>query len=254
MSVDRCLAIWYPVKFRSIRTKCRVRLLITLIWLLALLLMLPLLIVNKTQSQEVFANFRIITCVEHWGDITRRRVYDFFLLFIICLIPAQIVFVAYFLMGKRLWVTDSTLKDEEPPNASGDKSLRISQRRSVNSIKLVRRRTAKMCMVVSVVFVVCWLPYYTVNIHLDFRNDEQLLDSVYWGLFVGHLHCITNPILYCFLHKTFRTGAKRILPCWKRQGNGSMRSKSSKSSKLNRTRNDSVTTVLSFYSRRFYFR
>lgn len=214
MSVDRCLAILYPLKFRNIRTERNVRTLIAVIWLVAGLLMVPLLIVNKTKSQEIFTNFRIITCAEHWGDISQRMAYDFSLLFIVCLIPAQIVFVSYLLMGKRLWVTDSRLKDEDCPKVSGTK---FSTRGSINTVKASRRRTAKMCMVVSIVFVVCWLPYYVVNIHLDFKGDGKLLDVVYWGLFIGHLHCITNPILYCFMHKSFRYGAKKILPCLKAQ-------------------------------------
>ena len=215
MSVDRCLAILYPLKFRSIRTERNVRTLIAVIWLLAAVLMVPLLIVNKTQSQEIFAMFELITCSEHWGDISQRMAYDFILLFIVCLIPALIVFVSYILMGKRLWVTDSRLKEKDSPKVVGSK---FSTRGSMTAVKATRRRTAKMCMVVSIVFVICWLPYYIVNIYLNFKNDGELLNVVYWVLFVGHLHCITNPILYCFMHKSFRYGAKKILPCWKPQG------------------------------------
>lgn len=217
MSVDRCLAILYPVKFRSHRTKRKVRIMIAVIWLLAVFLMSPLLVVNKTKSQEIIGNFQIITCAEHWGDLSHRMAYDFCLLFIVCLIPAQIVFVAYLLMGKRLWVTDTRLKEEEPPRASG---VKFSYRGSIQAVKASRRRTAKMCMVVSIVFVVCWLPYYIVNIHLNFEKDGELLDIVYWGLFIGHLHCITNPILYCFMHKSFRYGAKKILLCCSSSDNG----------------------------------
>lgn len=211
MSLDRCLAILHPVKFRNVRTKRNVRTLIAVIWVTASLLIMPLLFVNKTKSQEIFNSFKITTCAEHWESVTQRRSYDFSLLFIVCLIPAQIVFVSYLLMGKRLWVTDARLT----ANGSTKPAARASQRNTTDAVRATRRRTAKMCIVVSVVFVVCWLPYYTVNIYLDFKRDEGLLDIVYWGLFVGHLHCITNPILYCFMHKTFRYCVKRMLPCWK---------------------------------------
>lgn len=212
MSLDRCLAILYPVKFRNVRTKRNVRTLITIIWILAALLIVPLLFVNKTKSQEIFNNFKITTCAEDWKYVAQRRSYDFSLLFIVCLIPAQIVFISYLLMGKRLWVTDSRLT----ANGSSNKiNNRTSQNKAFDGVRATRRRTAKMCIVVSVVFVVCWLPYYTVNIYLDFKRDEELVDIVYWGLFIGHLHCITNPILYCFMHKTFRYCVKRMLPCWK---------------------------------------
>lgn len=215
MSLDRCLAILYPVKFRNLRTKRNVRTLIAIIWVTSILLMIPLLIVNKTTSQEIFTNFKVTTCAEDWKDVTQRRAYDFSLLFIICLIPAQIVFVSYLLMGKRLWVTDSRLDANNENNKNKDAHNRSSSKGSFNQIRASRRRMAKMCIIVSVIFVVCWLPYYTANIYLDFKKDHYALDIVYWGLLIGHLHCLTNPILYCFMHKTFRYCVKRMLPCWK---------------------------------------
>jgi len=207
MSLDRCLAILYPVKFRNVRTKRNVRTLIAVIWITASLLIMPLLFVNKTKSQEFLTNFKITTCAEDWESVTQRRSYDFSLLLIVCLIPAQVVIFSYLFMGKRLWVTDTRLSAK----ATSTRSLHGA---TFDSVRATRKRTAKMCNVVSVVFVVCWLPYYTVNIYLDFKRDQELVEIVYLGLFVGHLHCITNPILYCFMHKTFRYCVKRMLPCW----------------------------------------
>lgn len=217
MSLDRCLAIRHPVKFRNMRTKRNVRTLIALIWLTSLLLMIPLLIVNKTKFEVIFVNFKVITCAEAWQSIVQRRAYDFTLLFIVCLIPAQIVFVSYLLMGKRLWVNDTRLEangDSGKRKQTNRCSTKGSLKGSLNQIRASRRRTAKMCIVVSIVFVVCWLPYYTVNIYLDFKRDKDALDIAYWWLLIGHIHCLTNPILYCFMHKTFRYCVKRMLPCW----------------------------------------
>ena len=116
-------------------------------------------------------------------------------------------------MGKRLWSTDRQLKGSEETKFIHTGSR--SEKNGTDPIRANRRRIAKMCIVVSVVFVVCWLPYYTVNIYLDFKRDKEAVDIVYWGLLVGHLHCLTNPILYCFMHKTFRHCVMRLLPCWK---------------------------------------
>lgn len=217
MSLDRCLAILHPVKFRNLRTKRNVRTLLAVIWFTSALLMIPLLIVNKTKSQKIFTNFMLITCTEAWDSVVQRRAYDFSLLFIICLGPAQIVFVSYVLMGKRLWSTDSRLDAHCENKKDSSRARSGSVKGSFNAIRASRRKTAKMCIVVSVVFVICWLPYYTVNIYLDFKRDHDALDIVYWGLLIGHLHCITNPILYCFMHKAFRYCVKRMLPCWRNE-------------------------------------
>ncbi|KAL4236014.1 hypothetical protein ACF0H5_004401 [Mactra antiquata] len=223
MSLDRCLAILHPVKFRNLRTKRNVRTLLAVIWFTSALLMIPLLIVNKTKSEEIFTNFKLITCTEAWDSVVQRRAYDFSLLFIVCLGPAQIVFVSYVLMGKRLWSTDSRLDAQCDSKTTNNRTNRRgrsksgSEKGSFHAIRASRRKTAKMCIVVSVVFVLCWLPYYTVNIYLDFKRDQDAVDIVYWSLLIGHLHCITNPILYCFMHKTFRYCVKRMLPCWRNE-------------------------------------
>lgn len=216
MSLDRCLAILQPMKFRKYRTTRHARLLILFVWLTGMLLMIPLLFVNQTQTTVVLEVMEITltTCAEDWSSLTQRRAYDLSLLCIICILPAQIVFVSYLLMGKRLWVTDSALKDSQSEMAVHSGSC-SEKNGGTDAIRANRRHVAKMCIVVSVVFVVCWLPYYTVNIYLDFKRDKVVANIVHWGLLIGHLHCITNPILYCFMHKTFRHCVRRLLPCTK---------------------------------------
>ena len=119
-------------------------------------------------------------------------------------------------MGKRLWVSDAQLRGNGSDDTKFIHTGSGSEKRGRDPIRSSRRRTAKMCIVVSVVFVVCWLPYYSVHIYLDFKRDFEAVDIVYYvSLLIGHLHCITNPILYCFMHKAFRHCVMRMLPCWK---------------------------------------
>ena len=214
MSLDRCLAILHPMKFRKFRSTRHARLLVLFVWLTGMLLMLPLLFVNQTKTTVIMEGMDITSCTEAWSSLPQRRAYDFSLLLIVCVIPAQIVFASYLLMGKRLWVTDSTLKASEETRSIHSGSC-SEKNGGTDTVRANRRRIAKMCIVVSVVFVVCWLPYYTVNIYLDFKRDNVAADIVHWGLLIGHLHCITNPILYCFMHKTFRHCVKRLLSCSK---------------------------------------
>ena len=216
MSLDRCMAILHPMKFRKYRTTKHVRLLVLFVWITGMLLMIPLLFVNQTKTTVIMdaMDITLTSCTEAWSSLTQRRAYDFSLLFIVCILPAQIVFASYLLMGKRLWVTDATLKASEHSGSIHSGSC-SEKNGGTDAVRANRRRIAKMCIVVSVVFVVCWLPYYTVNIYLDFKRDTVAADIVHWGLLIGHLHCITNPILYCFMHKTFRHCVWRLMPCSK---------------------------------------
>ena len=53
--------------------------------------------------------------------------------------------------------------------------------------------------------------------YLDFKCDNVVADIVHRGLLIGHLLCITNHILFCFMHITFRHCIRRLLTCFNRR-------------------------------------
>ncbi|KAK3612002.1 hypothetical protein CHS0354_011662 [Potamilus streckersoni] len=165
---------------------------------------------------EIFVGEVFTHCTEFWDSPLARRTYDFAILFIICVFPAVIVLISYVLMGKRLWETDAQLCGGKGNNSSMNGSLDDKKGRRDGGVIANRRRLAKMCITVSVVFILCWTPYYTMNIYLDYQHDVDTADMLHYTLLIGHLHCITNPIMYCFLHKTFRHYVERYLSCGKK--------------------------------------
>ena len=203
MSLDRCLAIRHPVRYRNIRTTKYVRIVVIFIWIISFLLTIPLLFVRSTSTMEIIEGEFLTYCLEDWQNNLHRQIYDIILLIVIFIIPGTTLFVAYFLMGKKLWVPDRKLSAEihitrRNGRTSGERE------RSLRNLTLNRRRLAKLCIAIAIVFIICWTPYFIVNTYLDFHSDINDLDILSYTLLIGHVHCVTNPILYCFLHKTFR--------------------------------------------------
>ncbi|XP_069128516.1 QRFP-like peptide receptor [Argopecten irradians] len=210
MSIDRCLAIRHPMKFRNIRTTKYVRIVIIVIWCVSLLLSVPVLFVRITVSHEIILGNVMTYCMEEWVNLTNRQVYDVTLLFIICIIPGTTILVAYLLMGKRLWVPDRKLSDDT--RKSRGKRTDSERERSLRNITRNRRRLAKLCITIAIVFIACWTPYFVVNTYLDFSMDVRAAERLSpYMLLIGHVHCVTNPILYCFLHKSFRHYVMRCI-------------------------------------------
>ena len=209
MSLDRCLAIRYPVRYRNKRTTKYVRLVVMIIWLISFLLGIPLLFVRSTSTMEIIEGEFLTYCLEDWQNNLHRQIYDIILLVLIFIIPGTTLLVAYFLMGKKLWVLDRKLSAERPITRRSGRTNSVSER-SLRNITLNRRRLAKLCIAIAAVFIVCWTPYFIVNTYLDFQSDVADLHLLNYTLLIGHVHCVTNPILYCFLHKTFR---HYVFPC-----------------------------------------
>ncbi|ESP05282.1 hypothetical protein LOTGIDRAFT_92705, partial [Lottia gigantea] len=195
MSLDRCLAIRHPVTFRQLRTTKTVRILIFFVWIISLIIMVPILLVRKTVTDEILPGEKFTYCIEIWPTANHRQGFDLFILVIVYVCPGLVISVCYVTMSQRLWIPDKHL------NTSGNKT---SFREGSNHITSGRRRLAKMCIAVAILFALCWLPYYILNTYISFKPDVQAANVVHFMLLVGHFHSATNPILYCFLHKTFR--------------------------------------------------
>jgi len=203
MSLDRCLAIRHPVRYRNIRTTKYVRIVVIIIWLISFLLTIPLLFVRSTSTMEIIEGEFLTYCLEDWQNNLHRQIYDIILFVLLFIIPGTTLLVAYFLMGKKLWVPNRKLSAERPITRRNGRTS-SERERSLRNLTLNRRRLAKLCIAIAIVFIVCWTPYFIVNTYLDFQSDINDLDILSYTLLIGHVHCVTNPILYCFLHKTFR--------------------------------------------------
>ena len=208
MSLDRCLAIRHPMKFRNVRTTKHVREVIFLIWVFSILVAIPILFVRFVEEKEIFPGAELQFCTETSSD---RKVYDVCLLVVIFFIPGVIILTSYSLMGQRLWIPDRKLSitdDIRGPRRSRSGS---ECEKSLRNITHNRRRLAKLCIAIAIVFIFTWTPYFIINTYVDFHPSYKMANVASYALLFGHLHSITNPILYCFLHKTFRHYILRCL-------------------------------------------
>ncbi|XP_071169342.1 QRFP-like peptide receptor [Mytilus edulis] len=204
LSVDRFLAIRHPMIFRRVSNTRAATRIIIVIWIVSIVIMAPLLIVKKVNTLHLFEE-PIHFCHEIWPHITHRQAYDICLFLFVYVIPGIVIFIAYSLIGNKLWTEDKNLQRTESETSKGIGRHVMSG----------RKRVAKMLIALAVLFAVCWLPYYVVSLYLDFTTEgvKNFLLVLPFTILLGHSNSAFNPILYFYSSQSFRKYLYRALKC-----------------------------------------
>ena len=101
ISIERWYAICHPLKFRS--TPSRAKLMICIIWCLALCLLVPELIVLDTLSRHKGLTVLMTTCKPmRWSD-SHQEAYQLFIIIGLYVCPLLLMFVTYVQIARCLW-------------------------------------------------------------------------------------------------------------------------------------------------------
>ncbi|KAM4624979.1 growth hormone secretagogue receptor a [Polymixia lowei] len=218
LSVERYLAICFPLRAKALVTKRRVRALILILWAVSLLSAGPVFIMVGVERDYMGPppNFSLGLnesgpTPDVWDTreckITHYAVESGLIGAMVCLssvfffMPVFCLTVLYSLIGRRLW------QRHRETNIGS----RVAHRDKSN------RQTIKMLVVVVLAFVLCWLPFH-VGRYLQFRSldaPSPLLSllSEYCSLVsvvLFYLSAAINPILYNTMSWKYRGAAARL--------------------------------------------
>ncbi|XP_072725636.1 galanin receptor type 3 [Ciconia boyciana] len=191
VSVDRYLAIRYPLKSRDLRTSRNAGVAIAAIWSLSLLFAGPYL-----SYYQIVHYHRVPICVPIWED-QRRKILDILTFVFGYLLPVSVVSLAYARTIKFLWT-------------SVDPIERISESRKA------KRKVTKMIVAVAILFCLCWLPHHLVILcfwfgHFPFNRATYACRLASHCL--SYANSCLNPIVYALISKHFRKRFKQVFTC-----------------------------------------
>ncbi|XP_066495727.1 substance-P receptor [Tiliqua scincoides] len=192
IAVDRYMAIIRPLQPRLSATATKV--VICVIWLLALLLSFP---------QGYYATTAPLpgreVCLVEWPE-NRTQVYQ--ITYHLCVtvlsyvLPLLVIGYAYIVVGITLWASE----------IPGDSSDRYHEQVSA------KRKVVKMMIIVVCTFAVCWLPFHIYFLLQHFKPEwyeQKYIQQVYLAiLWLAMSSTMYNPIIYCCLNDRFRIGFK----------------------------------------------
>ncbi|XP_054834630.1 galanin receptor type 2 [Eublepharis macularius] len=191
VSLDRYLAIRYPLHSRELRTPKNALIAICLIWGLSFIFSGPYL----SYYQE-FQIVNVTVCHPIW-KISQRKVMDLCTFVFSYVIPVLILSLTYVRTIRYLWTSVDPIED-------------------MSDSKKAKHKVTRMIIIVAVLFCLCWLPHHLVILCFWF-GYFPLNNSTYILRILSHLisyaNSCVNPIVYALVSKHFRKGFKKIFSC-----------------------------------------
>ncbi|XP_035409233.1 motilin receptor [Cygnus olor] len=198
LTVERYLAICFPLKAKVVVTKRRVKAVIGALWAFALLSAGPFFFLVGVEQPDNRTDFGReckptpqalesgLLATMFWVTTT------YFVLPVLCLN------VLYGFIGRELWRSKGRLQG---PSAA------LRERG--------HRQTVKILAVVILAFIICWLPFHIGRIiFINTQDTRMMLFSQYFNIFALQLFYLSasiNPILYNLISKKYRAAVYKLL-------------------------------------------
>ncbi|KAM3864739.1 melanin-concentrating hormone receptor 1 [Diretmus argenteus] len=183
MTLDRYLATVHPIRFNYVRTPSVATLVISLVWALSLLTIIPV----WMYAGLMLLPDGLVGCAlllpNPVTDTYWFTLYQFFLAFAL---PLAIICFVFFKILQHMSTSVAPL----PP-----RSLRIRT-----------RKVTRMAVAICLAFFVCWAPYYILQlVHLGVQNPSIAFSYAYnIAISMGYANSCINPFLYIILNETFK--------------------------------------------------
>uniref|UniRef100_A0A8D0GTM8 Neuropeptide FF receptor 2 n=1 Tax=Sphenodon punctatus TaxID=8508 RepID=A0A8D0GTM8_SPHPU len=205
IAVDRFRCIVYP--FKQKLTISTAAVIIIVIWILAIAIMCPSVVMLQVKEEASFQvnlgydnqTSPIYWCQEDWPNQDMRKIYTTVLFANIYLAPLSLIVIMYARIGIALFNTAVPTVAQQGQE----------QRHSVYRKKL---KVIKMLIIVALLFILSWLPLWTLMMLSDYANLSEVqlqVINIYvypFAHWLAFFNSSINPIIYGFFNENFRRG------------------------------------------------
>ncbi|XP_061583272.1 oxytocin receptor b isoform X2 [Cololabis saira] len=198
MSIDRCLAICQPL--RSVhKGKGKDRFCVIASWMLSLAF--------STPQAYIFSLKEVGSGVyDCWGDFVQpwgAKAYITWMSLSIYILPVAILSICYGLICFKIW-QNINIKTRRENTFAATSRLRkdahpLSRVSSVRLISKAKIRTVKMTFVVVLAYIVCWTPFFFVQMWSAWDPAAPREDMAFIiAMLLASLNSCCNPWIYMF--------------------------------------------------------
>ena len=201
IAVDRFGAVVFPLRSPLIRSKlCPFFILAT--WIVAVAVNSPYLFSNElVESPE--RNWCVTKWKKVFGESSSYASFQLAYYILFTYIPVLLLAILYSIIFIKL-------KTQVHP---GEQSTNNQQQR-----KRRNRNVLQMSIAIVTVFVLCWLPYNTNHLIIQYQDSSAHFScsfQIYFAVtyFLIHAYCAINPIICFIFTSNYRQGVKRLMKC-----------------------------------------
>ena len=222
ISIDRFLALTFPLSYRSLMTKRRGIGAIALVWGYSGIIA-SLSFMNWSENAGTIANSECMKSDKYYYTFAITA--GFFLPLTILVINYSLVFKVAFAQAKKLQLLKSSSME---PAEFSDVEVSPDPRPSVVSIGRMERKKRKSILrelkatktlaIVIGTFIVCWLPFFIIMFVVQFctmclpnihPTGRQII-AIVFAYVLPLLNSAVNPIIYSSFNSDFRSAFKDI--------------------------------------------
>ena len=202
IAVDRFGAVVFPLRSPLIRSKlCPFFILATWIFAIVYCISPDLLAVELVEYPEG------ARCVRRWkkvfGESSSFASWLLAYNILFTYIPVLLLIILYSIIFIKL-------KTQAHPDEQSTNNQQQRKRRN--------RNVLRMSIAIVTVFVLCWLPYNTNHLIIEYQDSSAHFScsfQIYFNVtyFLIHAYCAINPIICFMFSSNYRQGVKRLMKC-----------------------------------------
>ncbi|XP_059193275.1 neuropeptide FF receptor 1 like 2 [Centropristis striata] len=214
IAVERFRCIVYPLRPKP--TVLVAKAAIVLIWVLAVAIMCPAavaLTVGKVPFHSLIykddfnQTLPLYTCYENFANPKMRKVYTAVLFAHIYLVPLTTIALMYGSIGVKLYCSVVAKREQQLANTTGQVGGRRGGQLMISQKKI---RVIKMLILVTLLFMLSWLPLWTLMMMTDYAGlDSDVVDLLTSYIFpfahwLAFSNSSINPIIYGYYNENFK--------------------------------------------------
>lgn len=193
ITYDRYLAVFRPLVYCAKMTKRRVSIILALVWCMPVITALSRMtwtFADLSKEDKAFID----------------RYFNIFLVFMFVLLPISGIFIVNLMIMYTIQKHNNRVAPTQPSRSHSETS--DSERRE----RVRKKRGTMSCVLVVLVFFLCWLPRITYNFFFLAQTFHlATMPFIKASMFFLLLQSTVNPFIYSFYRQEFRQAALQVL-------------------------------------------